>query len=112
MTFGTSLMHEQKRYAGEMKTLLRFIEVYCHKHHDTRRHSLCADCAELLAYAHGHLKRCPYISKPPYTKPKCKDCSTHCYQKEQRAKIREIMRFSGIYFVKRGRLDWLIRYFW
>ena len=30
---------------------------------------------------------------------------------EYRAKIKEVMRFSGIYFVKRGRLDWLVRYF-
>jgi len=25
--------------------------------------------------------------------------------------MREIMRFSGLYFVRRGRLDWLVKYF-
>jgi hypothetical protein len=44
-------------------------------------------------------------------KPKCKDCPVHCYKSEYRRRIKEVMRFSGIYFVKRGRVDWLIKYF-
>jgi len=44
-------------------------------------------------------------------KPKCKDCPVHCYKIEYRRRIKEVMRFSGIYFVKRGRVDWLIKYF-
>ena len=37
-------------------------------------------------------------------KTACKDCKVHCYQKEMREKVREIMRFSGprmmIYYPK------------
>ncbi|NOR49648.1 MAG: hypothetical protein GQ530_01275, partial [Desulfuromonadales bacterium] len=38
-------------------------------------------------------------------------CPVHCYAPEQREKVREIMRFSGQYLIKRGRLDLLWHYF-
>jgi hypothetical protein len=28
-----------------------------------------------------------------------------------REKMRQVMRFSGLHFVRRGRLDWLFKYF-
>jgi hypothetical protein len=40
----------------------------------------------------------------------CKKCTTPCYKGEYRSKIREIMKFSGIYLVKYGRLDVLYHY--
>lgn len=94
------------RIAREKKTLRRFMAVYCRAQHGKDRRGLCPACAGLERYAFARLDRCPYDPKP-----KCKRCPTHCYKPEYRAKIREVMRFSGIYFVKRGRLDWLIRYF-
>lgn len=84
----------------------RFIEVYCAAHHDTGEGALCSECADLLAYVERRLERCPYDPKP-----KCKDCRTHCYKPEYRQRIKEVMRFSGMHFVKRGRVDWLIKYF-
>lgn len=83
-----------------------FIEAYCREHHGRGRGQLCPECAELLVYARGRLERCPYDPKPA-----CKDCPTHCYKPDKRALVREVMRSSGLYFVKRGRLDWLVRYF-
>ena len=53
------------------------------------------------------LDRCPQDPKP-----KCKDCAVHCYKPEYRRRIRAVMKFSGLYFVKRGRVDWLWKYFW
>jgi len=69
--------------------------------------ALCPECAALIAYARRRLEHCPYDPKP-----KCKKCPTHCYKPEMRARVREIMKFSGMHFVKRGRVDWLVRYFW
>jgi len=82
-----------------------FVGVFCRAHHGGEN-GLCPDCADLLAYAQERRRLCPLEPKP-----KCKDCPVHCYEPEYRRRIREIMRFSGMHFVKRGRLDWLIRYF-
>jgi len=92
----------EKEYA----TLAKFVEVYCHAHHGTRGEELCAECSELLTYGRARLENCPYDPKP-----KCKDCETHCYRPKYREKVKEIMRFSGMHFVKRGRVDWLVKYF-
>lgn len=92
---------------GEQRILRRFIEVYCRAHHHVETGTLCPECDDLLHYCLDRLEKCPYNPKP-----KCKDCPTHCYCPDYRERIRRVMRFSGIYFVKRGRLDWLIRYFW
>ncbi|MFH1998920.1 MAG: nitrous oxide-stimulated promoter family protein [Planctomycetota bacterium] len=50
-------------------------------------------------------------SNDSHTLQKRKACDTHCYKPAYRAKIKEVMRYSGIHFIKRGRLDWLVRYF-
>lgn len=86
--------------------LKQFTEIYCRDHHGSPKGQLCQECRELLLYAKGRLERCPYDPKPA-----CKDCPTHCYKREMRDRVRRIMRYSGIYFVKRGRLDWLVKYF-
>jgi len=91
---------------GQLRTLRRFVQVFCNHHHGTRRRTLCDDCQDLLSYAQVRLEKCPYDPKP-----KCKDCRTHCYKPEYRERVRAIMRYSGTYFVRRGRIDWLIRYF-
>ena len=87
------------------KVLLeKFIGVYCGKKHG-RNETLCDDCATLKEYALGKLDKCPFDPKP-----KCKDCRVHCYAEPWRSQMKEVMKFSGIYFVKRGRLDWLFKY--
>lgn len=90
----------------ERKIMRRFVEVFCRKRHGTRSGEVCPDCLDLIAYAEKRLDRCPYDPKP-----KCKDCSTHCYKPDYRARMREVMKFSGMCFVKRGRVDWLVKYF-
>jgi len=91
---------------AEYNVLRRFIEVYCRKHHRPPRGELCADCAELLAYGRLRLEKCPYDPKP-----QCKKCPVHCYRPDMRQRIREVMKFSGMYHIKHGRVDWLWRYF-
>ncbi|MFA6028374.1 MAG: nitrous oxide-stimulated promoter family protein [Elusimicrobiota bacterium] len=93
----------------EYGTLERFVTVFCREKHAPRE-LLCAECRSLLAYATDRLEKCPYLVKGE-PKPKCKDCPIHCYAPARRAQVREVMRFSGMHFVKRGRLDRLLRYF-
>lgn len=90
----------------ERKIMARFVAVFCEKRHGTAKGNLCEECRSLVAYANERLSRCPHDPKP-----KCKDCGTHCYGPDYRARMREVMKFSGMHFVKRGRLDWLVKYF-
>lgn len=96
---------QQKKIGRDTALVEKFITVYCRKHHgDT---GLCEECRDLLEYARERRERCPYDPKPA-----CKDCRTHCYRPAYRERMKAVMRFSGMYFAKRGRLDWLVRYFW
>lgn len=90
----------------EKIVLRKFIHVYCQKKHSPPKGQMCELCNELLEYALLRLEKCPFDPKP-----KCKDCKVHCYKDDYRQRIREVMKFSGIHFVKRGRLDWLFKYF-
>lgn len=94
------------RKAREAEVLRAFVEVFCRARHAVPAEPLCPDCASLLDYALERLARCPMEPKP-----KCKDCPVHCYRPEMRARIREVMKHSGMHFVKRGRIDWLVKYF-
>jgi hypothetical protein len=89
----------------QFEILTKFIDTYCKYHHNTDC-ELCPECANLRDYARQRLEKCPYDPKP-----KCKDCTTHCYKPEYRKQVREVMKFSGMHYVKRGRLDWLVKYF-
>ena len=97
---------DQARLKSELSILTAFIEVFCQRMHGTPKGRMCPDCAELLAYSTSRLSDCPYTPKPA-----CKSCPTHCYNPEHRQRIRQVMKFSGIHFIKRGRVDWLVKYF-
>lgn len=94
----------------QLETLERFVAVYCRQKHGPdaqprAAESLCPACEDLLRYAAERLAKCPLEPKP-----KCKSCRIHCYRGDYRERIRDVMKFAGMYFVKRGRIDWLIRY--
>jgi hypothetical protein len=102
----------------EMGVLVNFVRIFCGAKHGDRleakvevrevsgsRTHLCRECAELLEYAMEKLRRCPLSPKPS-----CRKCHIHCYGKEQRTRIREIMAFSGRRMILRGRLDYLCHY--
>ena len=107
----------------DLKVLVLFTVVYCNAHHDGDKHPLdpagigldgvklanrhvCEECREFLAYAIERRLKCPLDPKPT-----CKHCHIHCYRSGHREKVREIMRFSGKYLMRRGRLDLLWHYF-
>ena len=112
-----------RQQAKELKVLLEFVRLFCRtKHADALRSpmtlpgelasafsghvSLCPECVALVEHAIQKRRKCPLDPKPS-----CKHCHIHCYSKEYRARIREIMGFSGKRMILRGRLDYLWHYF-
>jgi hypothetical protein len=111
--------------AKDLKVLAGFVGIYCRENHGSRGRSelpvrdarlggvlggrrpvLCEECRRLLEHGIAKLLLCPYDPKPM-----CKKCPTHCYAPGYRERIREVMRFSGLYLVKHGRLDLLVHYY-
>lgn len=104
----------------DLKTLAMFIHVYCrYRHKETekwpvsmkthdvtaiagRQLVLCSECQKLLTHAFTKRTHCPMDPKPA-----CKHCPSHCYHPDYRAKIREVMKYSGKRMVLTGRLDYL-----
>lgn len=80
---------EEKRRREEA-LLNEMIRLYCRKRHGSRG-ELCDECRELAAYAHERIEKCPFTQ----TKTFCSACPVHCYRRQMREKIKEVMRFSG-----------------
>jgi hypothetical protein len=109
--------------AGDLKVLGKFVEVFCRRRHrgatrspfrmpavdlsPTRlgRREVCAECARLLRHAVTKRLRCPLSPKPS-----CRVCPVHCYAPEMRARIREVMKFSGRHLILRGHLHLLFHF--
>jgi hypothetical protein len=76
------------RLAREWKTVRAMVEIFCRGHHGAE---LCKDCEALLDYAALRLDRCRFGVE----KPTCAKCPVHCYQRNRREQIREVMRYAG-----------------
>lgn len=74
----------------EKETVALMIGIYCRKKHGTKK-GLCPRCRGLLDYAAARSDRCPFME----TKTFCSNCKVHCYRSDMRARIKEVMRFSG-----------------
>ncbi|OGO35730.1 MAG: hypothetical protein A2147_06600 [Chloroflexi bacterium RBG_16_57_8] len=114
-----------KKKERDLKVLGDFVSIYCREKHrsdekdafavkderlqqalgDKRLH-LCADCIRLLHHSTAKLLLCKQDPKPM-----CKKCKIHCYAPGYREKIRDVMKFSGLYLVRHGRLDLMVHYF-
>ncbi|MEK6796065.1 MAG: nitrous oxide-stimulated promoter family protein [Spirochaetota bacterium] len=77
------------RLQREERTVSAMIALYCRGVH--KRSTPCADCIALSAYAQDRLSACPFGKE----KPTCVGCTTHCYRRDMREKIRIIMRYAG-----------------
>ncbi|MCB8999462.1 MAG: nitrous oxide-stimulated promoter family protein [Bacteroidales bacterium] len=82
---------QQNKFSWEKDTIQKMISLYCRKKHNTAKGSLCSDCESLYNYALQRIDKCPF----GYEKPRCSQCTVHCYKKSQRERIKEVMRFSG-----------------
>ena len=76
-------IESEKRIIGVM------VHLYCRRrlHTDT----LPPEFAELLDYAHRRLDRCRFGE----AKTSCKRCPIHCYARDNRALMRQVMRWCG-----------------
>jgi hypothetical protein len=83
MTFSHPRMRRERR------TIVAMIGLYCRGHHAAE--GLCPSCQRLQTYALERLAACPYQE----AKPTCAHCPIHCYRPEERARIRDVMRYAG-----------------
>lgn len=114
---------DQKK-SRDIKVLANFVTIFCRENHRTEvkdifravddrlvvvlgneSRLLCENCCKLLNHGIAKLLLCPYDPKPM-----CKKCPTHCYAPGYRERVREVMKFSGLYLVKHGRLDLMVHY--
>ena len=83
----------------DLRVLAHFVAVYCREHHGGE---------EKVSFPMSHLRlRDALGDREPVL---CADCETQCYAPGYRERVREVMRFSGVYLVRRGRLDLLAHY--
>ncbi len=113
------------RKAKDLRVLADFVAIFCRENHPAEAKALfpirderlsqvlanqalmlCPECTRLLNHGTAKLMLC---TQDP--KPMCKKCPTHCYAPGYRERIREVMKFSGLYLVKHGRLDLIFHYF-
>ena len=109
----------------DLRVLADFVGIYCRENHrgepknpfpirdeslqavfGDKGIALCPECQKLLEHGTAKLLQCKYDPKPM-----CKKCKTHCYAPGYRERMREVMKFSGLYLVKHGRLDLILHYF-
>ena len=79
----TSRIEKEKLVVKEM------IELYCKKKEKNKE--LCEECKSLLDYAYKRLDHCTFGEY----KSSCQKCPIHCYKKDMRERMRQVMRFSG-----------------
>ncbi len=114
-----------KQKAKDLKVLAGFVNIYCRENHKKAERTfysppdrrvreavgeeelvLCPDCQKLLN--HGMVKLLMCTQDP---KPMCKKCAVHCYSPAYREQMKEVMRFSGLYLIKHGRVDLIAHYY-
>ena len=79
----------RKRIEREKKTVSLMIGMYCGHHHT--RAGLCESCSGLKDYAMKQTANCRFGQE----KPVCSACPVHCYKRDMREHIRDVMRFAG-----------------
>ena len=83
-----------RRLRREQLTIGAMLRIWCEAHPLHVRldaDELCVECADLFDYASYRLFKCPYGEE----KPTCKKCPIHCYTKDKRDQMHEVMRFAG-----------------
>jgi|SRR5579859_512517 len=76
------------RLAREWKTVTAMVRIYCRDQHGG---ALCPDCRDLMQYVSLRLDHCRFGEE----KPTCARCPVHCYQRDRRQQIKDVMRFAG-----------------
>ncbi len=72
---------------NEKKNIKKTFGLYCNKHHNTEKGTLCPKCTALLATVMTKMNRCPY----GITKPICDRCDRPCFGTAQTKEFLSIM---------------------
>lgn len=86
-----ALQDTEVRREMEKESLTEMIRSYCHGNHHTKGKELCEKCQEFHDYAMMRTDKCPFMA----TKTFCSACKVHCYSKEWRPYVKEVMRYAG-----------------
>ena len=78
------------RIVREIDCITKMVEIYCRDLHGTEG-PLCPDCRELLDYAAQRIGNCRFGS----TKSVCAKCAVHCFKRDMRARVKNVMRHTG-----------------
>ena len=83
----------QTKREKEKEILGLMVRIYCNgnRHIKTADGELCPECRELLSYAEHRVDACRFME----TKTFCSNCKVHCYKKDMRERVRNVMRYSG-----------------
>ncbi|MCG7870967.1 MAG: nitrous oxide-stimulated promoter family protein [Candidatus Thiodiazotropha lotti] len=79
-----------RRIKREQQTIGAMMVIYCRDTHGSDG-SLCEACEKLLDYAERRLESCPFEDQ----KPACNHCTVHCYSKQMRTQVQDVMRYAG-----------------
>ncbi|MGL1891236.1 MAG: nitrous oxide-stimulated promoter family protein [Spirochaetaceae bacterium] len=77
------------KISREKKIVNLMILSYCKKIHKSKQ--LCPECNNLTIYSNSKLDLCRYGTD----KPNCRNCNTHCYNKDNKKSIKKIMGYIG-----------------
>ena len=83
-------MEVEKKRQEEEFMITEMMHIFCKKKHK-HKDGLCSECEDLLNYAIGKTRKCPFME----TKTFCSACKVHCYEAKRRMEIKEVMKFSG-----------------
>jgi superfamily II helicase len=78
------------RIEREKRTVEKMIGFYCRDHHHPEE-ALCDECSALQQYALTRVDKCIFGKN----KPVCAECTVHCYKKDMRERVRQVMRYAG-----------------
>lgn len=79
------------RIEREKDCVAKMVGIYCHDVHGARGGVLCEECRKLLDYADARIDKCVFGAR----KSTCAKCAIHCYKKDARERIKEVMRHAG-----------------
>ncbi|MDD5772013.1 MAG: nitrous oxide-stimulated promoter family protein [bacterium] len=93
----SELWISSKKFNREKATIEKMSAIFCHGRHSSYARlpdgqgQLCPSCSELFNYSIERIKKCPH----GMAKPRCAKCKIHCYRKDMRARMKEVMKYSG-----------------
>lgn len=82
-------MTNAEKIKREQQIVEEMILLYCRRNHG--QPAPCRACRQLIEYAQKRSAQCPFMENKTF----CSHCKVHCYGPEQRAQIRQVMRYAG-----------------